>query len=67
MRKLFLLSTLLTALAMFYGSKSAAQEFSNKGKEFWLCFPQHVPSGTLATLSIWITSDKVRPVAAQLP
>jgi gliding motility-associated-like protein len=38
---------------------SNAQDFSNKGKEFWLCFPQHVPSGNnLATLSIWITSDR---------
>ena len=44
---------------MLFGSKSTAQDFSNKGKEFWLCFPQHVPSGNnLATLSIWITSDR---------
>ena len=56
MRKFYLLCTLV--LAILLGSKSYAQDFSNKGKEFWLCFPQHVPSGTLATLSIWITSDK---------
>lgn len=38
-----------------------AQDFSNKGKEFWLVFPPHQPSGTppsLATLSIYLTSDK---------
>jgi|GEM_PF-461033 len=37
-----------------------SQDFSNKGKDFYLCFPQHVPSGlgNLAKLSIWITSDK---------
>ncbi|RYD87447.1 MAG: hypothetical protein EOP54_28775, partial [Sphingobacteriales bacterium] len=36
-----------------------AQDFSNKGKDFYLCFPQHVQSGTsYATLSLWITSDK---------
>ena len=58
MRKLHLLSTLLL-LTMLYGSTSFAQDFSNKGKEFYLCFPQHVPSSNvLATLSIWITSDK---------
>lgn len=58
MRKLLRLSTLLL-LASFWGSMSYAQDFSNKGKEFWLCFPQHVPSGNnLATLSIWITSDR---------
>ncbi len=53
MRKLVLLS--LTVLFAFTAS---AQDFSNKGKDFYLCFPQHVPSGTLASLSIWITSDK---------
>ncbi len=58
MRKLLRLSTLLL-LASFWGSNSYSQDFSNKGKEFWLCFPQHVPSGnSLATLSIWITSDR---------
>lgn len=57
MRKLHFLSTLL--LAIFTGGISYTQDFSNKGKEFYLCFPQHVPSGTnLATLSIWITSDR---------
>lgn len=57
MRKLYLFSTIV--LALLLGKNSFAQDFSNKGKEFWLCFPQHVPSGSnLATLSIWITSDK---------
>ncbi len=38
---------------------SFSQDFSNKGKDFYLCFPQHVPSGnSLATLSIYITSDR---------
>lgn len=56
MRKFYLLSTLV--LTLVFGHNLNAQDFSNKGKEFWTCFPQHVPSGTLATLSIWITSDK---------
>ncbi len=56
MRKFYLLSTLV--LALLFVSTSNAQDFSNKGKEFWLCFPNHVPSSNLATLSIWITSDR---------
>ena len=37
-----------------------AQDFSNKGKEFWLVFPPHQPSSvnTLADLSLYISSDK---------
>jgi gliding motility-associated-like protein len=54
MRKYLLL--LFIALASSFIAFS--QDFSNKGKDFYLCFPQHVPSGTLAKLSIWITSDK---------
>ncbi len=58
MKKNYLLSTLLV-LTLFYSGTAFTQDFSNKGKEFYLCFPQHVPSGAnLATLSIWITSDK---------
>ena len=57
MRKLYCLSTLVFALLCF--TKTAiSQDFSNKGKVFWLCFPAHVPSGNVATLSIWITSDR---------
>ena len=56
MRKILLLC--LSALVLLLGSTAYAQDFSNKGKEFWLCFPQHVPSSNLATLSIWITSDR---------
>ena len=56
MRKIQLLC--LSALVLLFGSTVYAQDFSNKGKEFWLCFPQHVPSSNLATLSIWITSDR---------
>jgi hypothetical protein len=36
-----------------------AQDFSNKGKEFWMVFPPHQPSGNnLASLSVYLTSDK---------
>lgn len=36
-----------------------AQNFSNKGKEFWLVFPPHQANvNNFATLSIYLTSDK---------
>ena len=37
-----------------------AQDFSNKGKEFWVVFPPHAPNGAsnLAELSLYISSDK---------
>jgi gliding motility-associated-like protein len=56
MRKFLLLFVILCCV-----KRSFAQDFSNKGKDFYLCFPQHVPNlvpGNLATLSIYITSDK---------
>lgn len=47
-------------LFLLTGSIAFAQDFSNKGKEFYLCFPTHVHNApaNLATLSIYITSDK---------
>jgi gliding motility-associated-like protein len=56
MRK-FLLLTLLSAI---FFSSVRAQSFSNKGKEFFLCFPNHVHNSAAnqATLSIFVTSDQ---------
>lgn len=56
MRKFYLLSTLV--LILFSDRISYGQDFSNKGKEFWFCFPNHIPSGTNGSLSLWVTSDK---------
>jgi gliding motility-associated-like protein len=54
MRKLYIF---ILFTACFSALK--AQDFSNKGKEFYVCFPSHVPSGTsLAEMSLFITSDK---------
>ncbi|HTN21539.1 MAG TPA: PKD domain-containing protein [Pelobium sp.] len=37
--------------------KASAQNVTNEGLEFWLCFPDHVPSeDKLATMSLFITS-----------
>jgi len=57
MRKLYFLSTLV--LSLLVGTIASAQEFSNKGKDFYLCFPSNVPSGgSLAQMNVFITSDK---------
>lgn len=57
MRKLCLLSTLV--LTLLVAIPATAQDLSNKGREFWLCFPAHVPSGnSLARMALFITSDK---------
>lgn len=66
MRKLYLLSTLVL-LAILHSTESHSQDFSNKGKEFWLCFPQHVPSSNTATLSIFITSDRASSGTVSMP
>ena len=41
-------------------ASSYAQDFSNKGKEFWVVFPPHQPTGIdyVAELSLYISSDK---------
>ncbi len=51
---------LLIILAGFIIQHSFAQNFSNAGKEFYLCFPNHVhnSNNNQATLSIFITSDQ---------
>ncbi len=57
MRKIvtYLIFTLfLTGVSFFVHS----QDFSNKGKDFWLCFPSHTPSNNLGQLALFITSDK---------
>lgn len=56
MRKAFLLPTLI--ILLLAANRSVAQDFSNKGKEFWLCFPSHVPSNGLAQMALFITSDR---------
>ncbi len=50
-------------VCVFSAGIASAQDFSNKGKEFWVVFPPHQPSGTnnapnLAELSLYISSDK---------
>jgi gliding motility-associated-like protein len=47
-------------VGVFCTANVYAQDFSNKGKEFWVVFPPHQPASptTLAELSLYISSDK---------
>src|SRR5882724_4958652 len=56
MRRFYLLSTLLLAFAV---TDSLAQDFSNKGKEFWLAYCYHVgmAQGGNPEMTLYITSD----------
>lgn len=56
MRKYCFVGTLV--LILLAGTTTRAQDLSNKGKEFWLVFPSHLPSSGLANMAIFITSDK---------
>ncbi|HEV7783041.1 MAG TPA: IgGFc-binding protein, partial [Chitinophagaceae bacterium] len=58
MRKIYLLSTLV--LTAFFGKSSFAQDFSNKGKEFWLAYCYHVGmvnGGGTPAMTLYLTSD----------
>ena len=61
---------LLLIFTVFFTVLSAfSQDFSNKGKDFYLCFPSHCPtgSGTLPRLSIFITSDQASTGTITMP
>jgi gliding motility-associated-like protein len=48
---------ILFIITILFISKIVAQDFSNKGKEFYIAYPEHV-DGNSSTLGIYITSDK---------
>lgn len=58
MRKLLRLSTLLL-LASLWGGISFSQDFSNKGKDFWLAYSYHVGmnTGGSPVMTLYISSD----------
>jgi gliding motility-associated-like protein len=63
---------LIFSLLILLGNVSVAQDFSNKGKDFWLCFPSHVPNERFgivypAKMSLFITSDKASSGAVSIP
>ncbi|MBC7949460.1 MAG: PKD domain-containing protein [Chitinophagaceae bacterium] len=57
MRKLCFASTLI--LLLLVGNRAHTQDFSNKGKEFWLAYSYHVGmlGGGAPEMTLYITSD----------
>jgi gliding motility-associated-like protein len=51
---------LFLAFFTFVFQHAFAQDFSNKGTDFWLCFPSHVPSGAnnIAKMALFLTSNQ---------
>ena len=47
---------LFTSLAVFTAVTASSQDLSNKGKNFWICYPAHIDS-TNSAMGIYITSD----------
>src|SRR4029079_7946339 len=59
MRKLCMVSTAVLTL-LLYGVVSHAQDFSNRGREFWLAYSYHVGmvnGGGSPVMTLYITSD----------
>ena len=49
-------NTLIFVIILFIARTSLAQDFSNKGKDFWIAYPGHI-DGTASVMGIYITSD----------
>ena len=60
---------LLLCLSVLISLQINAQDFSNKGKDFYVCFPNHVPNSAanIATLSIFVTSDLASSGTISMP
>lgn len=48
---------LFLVILSLFSTASFAQDFSNKGKDFWFAYPAH-NAGTVSRLAIYITSDQ---------
>ncbi len=62
-KSLFRIVLLYCLTSLLFSQKLCAQNISNEGTDFWVCFPSHVPSVAsitqgyrYATLSVFITS-----------
>jgi PKD repeat protein len=64
MRKIALAFFLLLNLTFCYTSNG--QNFSNRGSEFWTCFPVHVDQ-TAAGIQLFLTADKQTFVTVEIP
>ncbi|MCC6685307.1 MAG: PKD domain-containing protein, partial [Bacteroidia bacterium] len=56
-RRVLFNSIFLFAIFLLAGTNLNAQNFSNKGNEFWTCFPLHCDEGT-ASIQLILSSDK---------
>jgi len=66
------LLTRLIGLLLCLPSVALAQDFTNQGKDFWLCFPSHVPNERdgvtyYARMSVFITADKNSSGSVSIP
>jgi hypothetical protein len=48
---------IILSFSFFYSLSSIAQEYSNKGRDFWIAYPAHI-NGTGSVMGIYITSDQ---------
>ena len=48
---------IILSFCFFQTLSSVAQEYSNKGRDFWLAYPTHI-DGTGSVMGIYITSDQ---------
>ena len=49
-------NTLIFVIILFIAGTCFAQDFSNKGKDFWIAYPGHI-DGAASVMGIYITSD----------
>ncbi len=55
----------LCCLVLLVSQLAKAQDFSNKGKEFWIAYPAHV-DGTTSVMGLYITSSLITKVTVEL-
>ncbi len=67
MRKFYLLSTLV--LTILCGSMSYAQDFSNKGKDFWVAYGYHqiMNAGNGQEMILYFSAEQVTNVTVSIP
>ena len=68
MRKFYLLRTLLI-FTILHGSVSFAQDFSNKGKDFWVAYGYHqvMTTGNLQEMVLYFATDQVTNITISIP
>lgn len=70
MRKLYLISTLVF-LTFFFQKKTYAQDFSNKGKDFWVAYGYHQVMGTSGNgpqeMVLYFAAEEATTVTVTIP